>query len=120
MDQILGEYLPIASAIVALLAFIVSLITETIKNLAFLKKIPTNLVVLTIAIIISLITYFAAASYCNYKITWYGIIGSFLGGFVVNYISTYGWEKFNALYLRYQRRKEEQKKKNSKGEEKPV
>lgn len=38
MDQILGEYLPIASSIVALLAFIVSLITETIKNLAFLKK----------------------------------------------------------------------------------
>jgi cell shape-determining protein MreD len=108
MDKILGEYLPIASTIVAIMAFIVSLITEVIKNLGFLKKVPTNLVVLVLSIILSVLTYLAAASILDFKVYWYGIIGSFLGGFVVNYISTYGWEKFNVLYLRYQGRKENQ------------
>lgn len=109
MEKVIGEYLPLASAIITVLAFIVSLITETIKNIGFLKKIPTNIVVLVLSIVLSILAYAAAASYFKFKVYWYGIVGSLLGGFVVNYIATYGWEKFNTLYLRYQKRKEENK-----------
>jgi cell shape-determining protein MreD len=106
MDKILGQYLPVASAVISLLAFIVSLITEGIKNIGFLKKVPTNIVVLVISILLCIITYLGACSIFNLRVHWYSVVGSFLGGFVVSYISTYGWEKFNALYLRYQRSKE--------------
>lgn len=109
MDKLIGEYLPLAGTVITVLAFLVSLITETIKNLGFLKKIPTNLVVLGLSIAISIIAYIAAASHCEYRIKWYGIVGCILGGFIVNYVSTYGWEKFNGLYLRYQKRKEGKK-----------
>ncbi|MDD3999905.1 MAG: hypothetical protein PHX62_03310 [Bacilli bacterium] len=104
--DVLGQFLPIAGAIVSLLAMIVSLITEAIKNLGFLKKVPTNIVVLILSIIICILAYLGASSYYGMKVKWYSLVGSFLGGFVVNYIATYGWEKFNALYLRFQKRKE--------------
>lgn len=106
MEKLISEYLPLAGTVVTLLAFLVSLITETIKNLGFLKKIPTNLVVLVLSVLLCIIAYVIAASVLNYRIYWYGIVGSILGGFIINYVATYGWEKFNSLYLRYQKRRE--------------
>lgn len=38
MEKLISEYLPLAGTVVTLLAFLVSLITETIKNLGFLKN----------------------------------------------------------------------------------
>ena len=55
MEKLISEYLPLAGTVVTLLAFLVSLITETIKNLGFLKKIPTNLVVLVLSVLLCII-----------------------------------------------------------------
>ena len=67
MEKLISEYLPLAGTVVTLLAFLVSLITETIKNLGFLKKIPTNLVVLVLSVLLCIIAYVIAASVLNYR-----------------------------------------------------
>lgn len=105
MENLFGQYLPLGIAVISLMAFLVSLIIEVIKNLGFMKKIPTNIVVLALSIVLCIVAYLAYCSICTCKIYWYSIIGSILGGFIVAYISTYGWEKMHTLYLRFQKGK---------------
>ena len=63
------------------------------------KKIPTQLYTMLIAIFISFADYF-----CNVPShTIDGIFMTLVSGFIVAYISMYGWETFNVLYLRYKR-----------------
>jgi hypothetical protein len=106
MENLFAQYLPLGIAVISLLAFLVSLITEVIKNLGFMRKIPTNIVVLVLSVGLCLIAYLAYCSICECRIYWYSIIGSILGGFIVAYVATYGWEKLHALYLRFQKQKE--------------
>lgn len=80
-----------------MLAFIVSVIVQLTKELV--KKIPTQLYTMLIAIFISFADYF-----CNVPShTIDGIFMTLVSGFMVAYISMYGWETFNDLYLRYKR-----------------
>jgi hypothetical protein len=107
MNSFISQALPIGIALISILAFIVSLITEVIKNLGFLKRIPTNILVLVLSIIVTIIAYFAYCSYNNCQVYWYTIVGSFFSAFIVAYVATYGWEKLHTLYLRFQKRKNE-------------
>jgi TRAP-type uncharacterized transport system fused permease subunit len=107
LDDLINQFLPLGVAIISILAFIVSLITELIKNIGFLKKVPTNIVVLVLSVIICVISYLAYSSYKEYTVYWYSVVASIFSGFVVAYIATYGWEKFHLLFERFKRSKED-------------
>lgn len=110
MDNFLTEYFPLAIAIISILAFIVSIITELIKNIGLLKKLPTNILVLIISIIICISGYLAYTSYISSPIKWHLIIASFFSSFVVAYVATYGWEKMHLLNKRFKLRKNKESK----------
>jgi uncharacterized membrane protein YesL len=112
MGELFSQYIPVAVMMISVLAFLVSIITEVIKDLTVFKKIPTNLVVVVLSLIITVIAYLMCCGIGGFRIYWYGVIGSFFGGFIVAYIATYGWEKFQALWIRYQKQKTESKEKN--------
>lgn len=87
--------------VISALAFIVSVFTEVTKNISIFKKIPTDLQVLTVSVLLTVLSYFAYASYSNGKITWYYIVGAIVIGLFVAFVAMYGWDKFRQLWVRF-------------------
>ena len=56
-------YFPQAMMIVGILAFVVSVIIEVIKNVSFLKNIPTDLVVIVLSEVLTVLSFLAYMSY---------------------------------------------------------
>jgi len=86
---------------IGILAFIVSVIIEVIKETTLLKKIPTDIVVIVLSIVLTIISYFILSDIKNLKIVWFEVIGAFVGGFFVAFVAMFGWEKLNALLKRF-------------------
>lgn len=95
--------LPIILAIIGFLAFIVSVVTQVIKGVGVLSKIPTDIVVLVLSIGITVATFVAYMQYIQQTILWYMILAAVLAGFVVAFIAMYGWEKLSELWKRFGR-----------------
>jgi hypothetical protein len=93
--------------IVGTLAFLVSVITEVTKNIGFLAKIPTDLQVIVLAVLLCQVSYFAYCSYFSINIQWYYIAGCIIAAFIVAFVAMYGWSKLTLLYNRF-RKPEEQ------------
>jgi len=88
-------------------AFLVSAITQVIKDMPGLKKIQTNVVALVVSLIICPIAVIIACQYFNIVITWYYIFGSFIAAFIVYLVSTGGWEKVTEMWNRTKYKKSE-------------
>ena len=95
--------------IVSLLAFAVSVVTEATKGIPFLKKIPTQFQVLVLSVAFSVASYIGYSLYMGKEITFYYILGSFFGGFVVSLVAQGGWSSVTELYGRVSSRKRDDK-----------
>lgn len=90
-------------AIVGVIAFLVSVITEVTKGIGLLARIPTDLQVIVLSVILCLLLYFAYTSYFSLAVVWYYVVGCFIGAFIVAFVAMYGWEKLTILYNRFKR-----------------
>ena len=90
-------------ALVGILAFLVSIIIEVIKNVGFLKNIPTQLITIVVSILICTVGYIAYTSYIQMPITWYYVFAAFISSFVVSYVAMYGFDTLNELYQRFKK-----------------
>lgn len=81
-------------------AFIVSVITQVIKDMPGLKKIQTNAVALVVSLVICPVAVIIACQYFKIVITWYYIFGSFIAAFIAYLVSTGGWEKVSEMWNR--------------------
>jgi putative effector of murein hydrolase LrgA (UPF0299 family) len=79
-------------------AFIVSIITQAIKEMPLLKKIPTNVVVLVLSLILCPVEVIVLCQYFAIVIEWYYIFASFIASFIVYLVSTGGWERVTDLW----------------------
>lgn len=86
---------------VGALAFVVSVITEVIKGIGVFKKIPTDIVVITLSMVLTVVAFFAYAQYAALVVTWYLIVAALIGGFFVAFITMYGWSKLKELWTRF-------------------
>lgn len=93
--------IPQACMVLGALAFVVSVIVEVIKNIGFMKDIYTDIVVMVISVLITVVAYFAYADYAAVATTWYMIVGTVIGGFFVAFLSMFGWTKFNELWKKF-------------------
>ncbi len=87
--------------IIGFLALIVSIITEVTKGVAILQKIPANLQVIVLSLLLTLVSYFAYISYSKTDIIWYYIVADIVAGFIVAYVALYGWSKLAELYKKF-------------------
>lgn len=87
--------------VVAALAFIVNVVVELTKNVGFLKKVPTDLYVTIISIIITCAAYFTAAGIFAHQVVWYEVILVPFAGFIVAYVAMYGWTKIKELWEKF-------------------
>lgn len=98
--EILMEYVTYALITIGFLAFIVSMITQVIKEMPFFKKLQTNVVVLAVSMIICPVALIIACQYFGIAIVWYYIVASFIASFIVYLVSTGGWERVHEMWSR--------------------
>lgn len=99
------EMLTRAFFLIGGLCFIISVITEVTKDISFLYRIPTSLQVIVLSLVLTPITLIGYASYKGYTIAWYMVFGAIIVGFVVAFVTMYGWEKLNDIWIRFKRGK---------------
>ena len=93
-------------AVIGILAFLVSAITEVFKGVGILSKIPTDIVVLVLSIGITVVAFIAYMQYIQQTILWYMILAAIMAGFLVAFVAMYGWEKLTELWSRFNKNKE--------------
>lgn len=94
------EKLSMLITIIGVLVFVVSIITQIIKDVPGVKKIPTCIIVILLSIGLTVASFIAYAQTTAFVITWYWITASVIVGFIVAFVSMYGWDKLNDLWNR--------------------
>lgn len=87
-------------AVIGILAFLVSVVTQVFKGVGILSMIPTDALVLVLSIGITVSAFVAYMQYIQMTILWYMILAAILAGFIVAFVSMYGWEKLTELWKR--------------------
>ena len=98
--EVFLQYATYALMAIGVLAFLVSIITQAIKEMPGLKKIQTNVVALAVSMIICPISVVIACQYFKIVIAWYYVFASFIASFIVYLVSTGGWEKVTKMWNR--------------------
>lgn len=87
-------------AVIGILAFLVSVVTQVFKGVGFLAMIPTDALVLVLSIGITVSAFVAYMQYIQMTILWYMILAAIMAGFIVAFVAMYGWEKLTELWKR--------------------
>lgn len=90
-------------AVVGALAFMVSVITQVFKGVGALSKVPTDILVFTLSIGLTLVAFVAYMQHIQQTILWYMVVAAIMAGFIVAFVAMYGWEKFSELWERFNR-----------------
>ena len=83
------------------IAFVVSVITQVLKGVKPLDKLPTDILVFILSIVLTLVALFAYASYAGLLISWYYVVGAVVAGFIVAFVAMYSWTKLKELWDRF-------------------
>lgn len=98
--ELFMQYVTYALIAIGALAFLVSVITQVIKEMPGLINIQTNAVALVISLILCPLTVVILCIYLQIAIAWYYIIGAVISAFIVYLVATGGWEKVSEMWQR--------------------
>lgn len=102
--EILFTNISTVLAVVAVICTLISVITEFTKEIGLLNRIPTDLQVLVLSIIICTIAFFAYLTYAKIAFVWYYLVAVVFAAFVVAIICTKGWDYLLNIWKRFFRR----------------
>lgn len=88
-------------AIIGAIAFLVSVITQVIKNISIFNKVPTDIIVFILSIGITVTAFIAYMQYIHMTILLYMILAAIMAGFIVAFVAMFGWEKLSDLWKRF-------------------
>lgn len=98
--ELLIQYMTFVLMAVGVLAFLVAVIVQTIKELPRLQQIQTSVVALAVSMILCPLAVVIACQYFKIVIVWYYVVASFIAAFVVYLVATGGWERVTAIWQR--------------------
>ena len=104
--EMLMQYVTYALAGIGVLAFLVSVIVQAIKEMPALKKIQTNVVALVVSLVLTPIAVVILCIYYNIVIEWYYVFTAIIAAFVVYLVSTGGWERITEIWNRSKYKKD--------------
>lgn len=99
--QIISEYSVTIIGILGVLAFTVSLITELLKDMPGIKKMPTKAFVILVSLIVTVAALLIYVAYAHIDLLWYYVALAVFAAFVVAYIAMYGWDTLKELKDRF-------------------
>ena len=98
--EVLMQYVTLALIVIGALAFLVSVITQVIKEMPWISKIQTNAVALVISLILCPLAVVILCIWLEITIVWYYIVASVIAAFIVYLVATGGWEKVSEMWNR--------------------
>lgn len=98
--EILLQYMSYLLTGIGVLAFLVSVIVQSIKEMPGLKKIQTNVIALVTVLILTPISVIILCTYYKIVIEWYYIFAAMIAAFIVYLVSTGGWERITKIWNR--------------------
>ena len=78
--------------IVLALTVITNIIVEALKGLTY-GKLPTNILAFIVAMVVTLVAFFAACQIVGIPIVWYTVAAAIVLGFFVCFAAMYGFDK---------------------------
>jgi len=88
---------------IGILAFLVTVIIEVIKGVSCFKKIPTNLIVLILSIILTVTGGVVYIQIQGIPFLWFYAIALLILGFIVSFLAMFGWDKLSELFNRFKK-----------------
>ena len=89
--------------IIGVMATFVTIVTEFTKTWGFLDRIPTSLQVLAVSMLVSVLSVVIYIQMQKATMVWYYIAGAVVLGWIVAYVSMYGWEKLTEMWGRFKK-----------------
>ena len=105
--EVLMQYITYALIAIGALAFLVSVITQVIKEMPGLKKVKTEAVAQVISVIMCPLAVVILCIDFKIPILWYYIVGAVIAAFIVYLVATGGWEKVSEMWNRTKYKKSE-------------
>lgn len=84
-------------SIIGVLVVLTNLIVQVVKKATW-DKIPTNLLVVIVAMVLTLVAFFG---YCQFKaisIVWYMVFAAVVAGMLVAYAAMFGFDKLRQAF----------------------
>ena len=103
--ELLLQYISYLLTGIGVLAFLVSVIVQAVKEMPVFKKIPTSVVALAVSLILTPISVIVLCNYYRIVIEWYYIVAAIVAAFIVYLVSTGGWERVTGIWNRNKYRK---------------
>ena len=90
------QYIPMAISAILLAALILTvatnIIVQVLKKLTW-GKIPTNVLAFIVAMVVTLLAFFAVCEIMGWAVTWYMVAGAVALGLFVAYAAMFGFDK---------------------------
>jgi len=90
----------IIMAFIGVCAFFTTVVTEGLKSIRPVNRMPTKLVCYIVALVITPLVFVAAMAYMDQPVEWFMVFASFLASFVVAKVSMSGWDDIAELTTR--------------------
>lgn len=100
--NVVMQYVSYLLIAIGVMAFLVSVITQVIKELPGLAKLPTSAVVFVLSLIMCPACMFAMLDYISKPITWYLVFACMVAAFIVALVAMNGWDAVRNIWNRTQ------------------
>lgn len=80
-------------AIVGALTVVTNIIVQVLKKATW-DKLPTNLLAIAVAMVLTLVAFFGYMAYMGFAVMWYYVAAAVVVGFAVAYAAMFGFDKF--------------------------
>lgn len=90
--------------IIGALVAVTNIIVEVVKKLTW-DKLPTNILATIVAVVLTLVAFFAYVSYAGLTIAWYWVVAAFIVGIFVAYAAMFGFDKLQEALKAFERLK---------------
>lgn len=91
MNDIYTIFAMLISAI-GILTVVTNIIVQVLKELVP-EKVPTNLLVIVVAVLLTVLVFAAWVNYIAFAAVWYHYIAAVIAGIMVAYAAMYGFDK---------------------------
>lgn len=102
--QALTQISALIVAFVGVMAFLVSVITEVLKKLEWVDRMPTALVVILLSLIVCPVGVLALAACFKVPVDGFVLFASFIAAFFVALVAMDGWERVTELAKKFIRK----------------
>ena len=106
--NVIMQYATYGLALIGVLAFLVGIVVQTIKEMPVLSGLPTTAVALAVSLILCPVALVALLAYYKQPVTWYYIFACIIAACVVYLVATGGWDKIREIWDRTKYNKKDQ------------